>query len=97
VALLLVLALASAGALLHRRLGFTPELPEAVTGALQTFLAPGLAAWWFLLGGAFQGFPSDAAGYVVTVAVNVVAWGLLVALVSAVVRHRRQADMPPGG
>ena len=84
---LLALSVASVWARAH---GYPEVVPGALAHLLDQFVEPGVAVWWFTIGGVFQSFPSTTAGYSVAVLGNTALWlamiGLLV-LVTRVVRR----------
>jgi hypothetical protein len=94
VAILLAATLGSVGGVLIRALGYPEGVPQVLTRLLTSFIEPGLAVWWFTLGGAFQSFPSSAPGYAVTIAANVAFWLLLAFLASGVARYLRRRVGP---
>lgn len=78
--------IASAAGIAIRAAGYPAAVPQVVSRALMIFIEPGLAIWWFTVGGVFQGFPSDAAGYLVAVVGNIGFWLLVVMGAAGLVR-----------
>jgi len=69
-----ILALSVTGAV-ARASGCPEAMPSWLAFALDQFIEPGAAAWWFTMGGVFQAFPSTAAGYLVVPAMaTAAAW-----------------------
>lgn len=84
--LVVSLALLSATGIAMRALGYPSSIPRFIVESLEAMIEPGLAVWWFTLGGAFQAFPDGATGYALVVAANVVFWLLVVAVLAGVAR-----------
>jgi hypothetical protein len=55
--------LLSVGAVYVHANHFPNFVPRSFAVTLEQFIAPGLAAWWFTMGGVFEGLPADVAGY----------------------------------
>jgi hypothetical protein len=71
-------------------MGYPAAVPQVVKWALTGFIEPGLTIWWFTLGAAFQGFPSNGLGYVVTTGANIAFWLLIATLTAGLVQFVRQ-------
>ena len=80
------LLLLSVIAIAVRVAGYPASVPRAIVRALGYFIEPGAAVWWMTIGKAFQAFPTDLAGYVVTSVANTVLWTAACAIFAAVGR-----------
>ena len=89
-----VLAITSATAL--TALGSITVMPSVFRNPLSSFVEPGVAVWWLVLGGPFRSLPASASGIAFAAAANAALW--LVALWLAVVTVRtlgRMLTAPP--
>ncbi len=64
----------SGAAVAIRIYGYPDFVPWNVAQAFDGFIEPGSAVWWLTMGGVFQAFPSNAAGYFVVIAGNTLLW-----------------------
>lgn len=76
------IASVSAAAVWARVASYPMWLPRPLPALLEWFVEPGVLVWWLTLGGVFQGYPVDRAGYAMIVAGNTAVW-LIVAAASA--------------
>ena len=89
-----VLAITSATAL--TALGSITVMPSVFRNPLSSFVEPGVAVWWLVLGGPFRSLPASASGIAFAAAANAALW--LGALCLAVVTVRtlvRMLTAPP--
>jgi hypothetical protein len=89
-AIFLSVSVATAGGIAIRVMGYPAAVPQAIKWALTGFIEPGLTIWWFTIGGAFQGFPSNGSGYVVAIGGNIAFWLIMAALATGLARSVRQ-------
>lgn len=87
----LFLAVLSIAAVVARTLAYPAPIPRALYRVLDWYVEPGLTVWWCTLGGVFEGFPSDQAGYIVTVTGNVAFW-LAMSFIALRIGGRLQAS-----
>lgn len=86
IAVFVGLLLLSVIAIAVRVAGYPQYVPHAIAGALDFFIEPGAAVWWMTIGKAFQAFPTDLVGYVVTSVANTAIWTMACAIFTAVGR-----------
>jgi hypothetical protein len=84
--ILLFVAAATAGGMVIRGTGYPAAIPQAIQWTLNGFVEPGLAIWWFTMGGAFQGGPTNGADYVITVIANIAIWLVIAVLAIGLAR-----------
>lgn len=84
----LVLATASVAALALIASGET--IPSTVRDPLLTFVQPGVAVWWFVLGGPFRTVPFSAAGISFAAGANAALWSTVLWCGVAIVRAARR-------
>ena len=85
-AVALVLLSAASLALLTSQLG----VPSWLRDPMYSFVQPGVAVWWFLLGGPFRTLPPSATDTAIAAAANAAVWSFVLWLVVAAIRaiHR---------
>jgi hypothetical protein len=95
-AVALTFAALSVAAVADRAAGSHGFIPWPIENALAWFIEPGLAVWWFTLGGVFQSFPYTLSGYAMTVGGNVAFWQLGFLLARSIFRRLRSGASEGG-
>ena len=65
-------------------------IPSVVRNPLADFVQPGIAVWWFALGGPFRSYPGSPLGIVFAGATNAMLWLVAIWLVWWVYRLVRR-------